>query len=101
MVGCDHEDDPLVLIDFIEETPGADSITPRFGLEAPEFFDVRSKMRVLAKLRIDELPKLVSNFALARPCDATQVFLKLFSFKYSVLIQQSVLFEPGRHENLS
>jgi hypothetical protein len=71
MVGCDHEDDLLVLIDFIEEAPGPNSIPPGLRLKPPEFLDVRSKMRVLAKLRIDELPKLVSNLALAGPSDAT------------------------------
>jgi hypothetical protein len=43
-----HKNDLLFLIDFIEESPGPDSISPCFGSEVFEFFDIWAKMGMLA-----------------------------------------------------
>ena len=88
----DHKDNLLFFIDFIEETPGSNSISPSFGIEALEFFDIRSKMGMLTKLRIYETMNFVGNFAMAGFSNVIKIFLKLFSFENPIFIQRSALF---------
>ncbi len=84
MFGRQHEDNAFRIIDFIKKPPGTDSIPPGFGINAFQFFYVGSKMRVLPQLWIDELGQLLGDLRLARQSNLLQVFLELFSFKYSI-----------------
>ena len=90
----DHKDDLFFLVDLIEETPATDSIPPRFGVKILQFPNIGPKMRMVTELGIDKLAKLPRDFAVPRPCDPAQVFLKLLGFKDAVFIGQSVLSEP-------
>jgi hypothetical protein len=98
---CNHKNGLLILIDFIEETPGTDSIPPCFGMEVLKFLYIRSEMGMVTQLGVDEVVKLLGNFHLTGHSDATQVFLELFGFEYPVFNQQSVPCVPERRENLS
>ena len=84
MFGCQHEDDVFGIIDFVKKPPGTNSIPPGFRIKAFEFFYVGSKMRVLSQLWIDELSQLLRDLRLAGQSNLLQVFLELFSFKYSI-----------------
>ena len=82
-----HKNDLLFLIDFIEESPGPDSISPCFGSEVFEVFDIWAKMGMLTQLRINEFAKLMGDFATAGLGNVFQVFLELLGFEYAIFIQ--------------
>lgn len=84
MFGCQQEDNAFCILDFIKKPPGTDSIPPGLRIKTFEFFYVGSKMRVLSQLWIDELSQLLRDLRLARQSNLLQVFLELFSFKYSI-----------------
>lgn len=76
-----HEDDVFGIIDLIEKTPGTDSISPCFGVNAFQFFYVGSNIRVRPQLRINELSQHLLDFRLAGQSNLLQVFPELFGFK--------------------
>jgi len=45
----------------MKKPPGADSISPRFGIKALQFFYMGSNMGMFSQLRINKLNKLLSN----------------------------------------
>ena len=58
-----HGDDFFLIVDLVKKTPGTDSISPCFRLKILELFDMRSKMGVFPKLRINEIQKLSGDLA--------------------------------------
>ncbi len=48
-----HEDDSLLLVDLIEETPSADAIAPRLRTVAPGLTNVRTDVGQPAQLGIN------------------------------------------------
>ena len=49
-------------------------------------------MGMFPQLRINEINKLLSDLVLAGQCNLLQVFLELFGFKYTIIIQQIALY---------
>ncbi len=60
-----HVDDLFFIVDFIKKPPGADSISPRFGIKALQFFDMGSKMGMFLQLRINEFKQFLGDLLLA------------------------------------
>jgi len=101
MRGCDHEDDPLLFIYLIEESPSPYSIPPRVRVEILELPDMRPEMRMLLKLVIDNFPQLFDDFAVSRSGNPMQILLELLCFKDSVFTQQNALSGPEPAGSLS
>jgi|GEM_PF-1952833 len=87
----DHEYDFFVFVDFIEKAPSADSITPGVGIETLYFPNIRSEVRMLTQLRVDEIAKFLCDFGVAGANDMAEVLLELFGFENPVVIQQDAL----------
>jgi hypothetical protein len=87
----DHEHDFFVFVDFIEKTPGADSITPGVWIETTQLLDIGSEVRVLTQLRVDKIAKFLCDFGVAGANYTAEVLLKLVGFKNPVVIQQGAL----------
>lgn len=91
MRGCDHEDDLLGFVDFIEKAPGADPIAPGFRVKASELLDVRTKVRMLAQLGIDKVVEFFSDSAVAGSGYPPQVLFELVCLEDPVSTQRSDL----------
>jgi len=83
----DHENDLFGFFDFIEKTPGADSIAPGFGLEVFQLLDIRPKVGMLAESWVDELAGFPGDLGLSASADSAQVFLVLLGLKDPVITQ--------------
>jgi hypothetical protein len=56
MVGGGQKNEVAVLIDLVEEPPGADAISPCGGIPVFKPLDVRAKMGLLSEMGIDRFP---------------------------------------------
>lgn len=95
MRGGDHEDDMVVLVDFVEEPPSPDSIAPGVRLERLELADVGTEVRVVPQAGIDNLFQFADDLRVARPGYAMQVFGELKGLEYTVITQRSALDPRG------
>lgn len=87
----DHKYNVHFLIKLKEKAPGADSISPGLGMEAFQFLDIRTKMRVLSQLGIDNIAEFLCDLGLPGFGYLPKVLLKLVGFKDPVLIQRTPL----------
>ena len=67
VVGGSHEHELVLLVDFIEEPPGANAISPGRGIPVLEPLDVGTEMWLLSEAGIDRFPKLLMQAAETRP----------------------------------
>ncbi len=67
VVGDSHENKCLFLVDFIEEPPSADAVSPGGRLPVLEPSDVRTEMGFVSEAGIDRLLKFLVEAAEARP----------------------------------
>ena len=67
VVGGSHEYEFALLVDFIEEPPGADAVSPGGGIPVLEPLDVGTEMWLLSEAGIDRFPKLFMQAAEAGP----------------------------------
>ena len=53
MMGCNHENNVFLLVNFVEETPGSDTVAPGWRGIGFRFFYIWAVIWVRFKLRID------------------------------------------------
>jgi len=81
VVGGGHEHERLLLVDFIEEPPGADAVSPGGRLPVLKPFDVRAEMGFVSEAGIDRFLKLLAEAAEARPGKVGQILTEARCFE--------------------
>jgi hypothetical protein len=97
MGGGDREHRPLVVIDLVEEPPGADPIPPGLGGGVLQLADVRAEMGMSLELWIDDRTQLANSLLVAGACDPLQIAGEGVGLKGTVLMQRNAIFvcAPG------
>jgi hypothetical protein len=95
VVGGGHEHERLLLVDFIEEPPGADAVSPGGRLPVLKPFDVRAEMGFVSEAGIDRFLKLLAEAAEARPGKVGQISRKPVVSKIRYLANQCSLPPSG------
>lgn len=92
MVRGGHGNDPRLLIDLIEKTPGADAVSPGGRFPVLEPLDMGTEMRLLPQLRINVFAEFVFETSDTGPSQRSEIRLKLLRFEDPVLSQSFFLF---------
>ena len=73
VVGGSQEDEVVLFVDFIEEAPGPNPVSPRRGIPVLEPFNVGTGMWFLSEAGVDRFPKLLVETAEAGPGELRQI----------------------------
>lgn len=94
----DHEDDFLLVVDFVEEPMSPDSKAPGFGLVGAEFPDVLPEMGLPPEAGVDEGLEFSEDFFIRGTEIAPKILLELCGLENAELTQRSGLSAcgPGR-----
>ena len=101
MSGCRHEDDFFSFINFIEEPPIADAVTPRGGIPSFKSFDIRTEVGFCMQLGINILTQLASNIGVRPRGNLLEVFCKPYGLEDAVISQRTGLSSVRRPVNLA
>ena len=66
---CDHRYDVFLVINFVEESPRSDPVSPRLRCVALQLSNMLPKVRVLKQLRVDGSPQLPGDLSVTSPGD--------------------------------
>ncbi len=84
MVGGDHEDDSLLVINLVEESPFTHAIAPSVGLPVLEAIHVRTETGVLAQEGVDVVAELGFDTLLYGGSETREILRKLASLEDSI-----------------
>jgi hypothetical protein len=84
VVGGDHEDDSLLVIDLIEESPFTHAIAPSWGLPVLEAIDVGTEIGVLAQDGVDVVAELGVDSLLYGRSETREILRKLAGLEDSI-----------------
>jgi hypothetical protein len=84
VVSGDDEDDAGLIVNFVEESPFPDAISPRRGLPILEALNVRGEIGVLAKNRVDVVSELRFHTLLGGCPETREVLRKLPGLEDSI-----------------
>ena len=81
MVAGNHEHELVLLVDFIEEPPGANAVSPGGGNAVLEPLDVGTEMGFLSEAGIDRFPKFLVEAAEAGSGELCQILSEACRFE--------------------
>ncbi len=81
VVGSSHENEVVLLVDFIEESPGANAVSPGGGIPVLEPLDVGAEMRFVSEAGIHRFPKLLVEAAETRLGELRQILTEACRFE--------------------
>ena len=81
VVAGSHEHQLLFFVNFIEEPPGPNAVSPGGGIPVLEPLDVGAEMGFLAEPRIDRFPKLLVETAESGPSELRQILTEARRFE--------------------
>ena len=84
VVGGDHEDDSLHVINLVEESPFTHAIAPSGGLPVLEAIDVRAEIGVLAQEGVDVVAELGFDSLLYGRSETREILRKLAGLEDSI-----------------
>jgi hypothetical protein len=84
VVGGDHEDDSLLVINLVEESPFTHAIAPSGGLPVLEAIDVRTEIGVLAQEGVDVVAELGFDSLLYGRSETREILRKLAGLEDSI-----------------
>ena len=89
MIGSEHQDQPVPLIDPVEKTIIPDPIPPRLGDGVPKFLDVLANVGVHPQLGIDVRSELALDALLLPTKILFEIPLELYGFKDAKVSQRA------------
>ena len=89
MIGGEHADQPLSLVDGVEKAVIADAIPPGLRDGIPKFLDILPDVGICSQLGIDIRGKLALNTTLLSTEVLLKVFPELYGFKDTELSQRA------------
>ena len=77
----------FLIVDFAEEPPGTNPISPRLRFVALQLADMRTEVRVLPQPWIHGSAQLANDLFMTGPSDRTQILSKLLGLEDPVFMQ--------------
>ena len=93
MVRSSHMNNAFVFVNFVEEAPVTNAITPGFWSEIPQLLNIRAEMRFFSQLRVDIASQLLFDTLGASLSNLFEIVLEVFGFENPITIQSFVPFQ--------